>query len=261
MTYLRPVDAPISDTFEGHQKRTPPSVEPGVDYACAYGTPILAPANGTVIAIKTTNSTATGRYVTLKLDDGRTTRDLHLSRIDVKWGERVWAGKPLGLSGGSAKGDDWGVGPHLHRTLWAGDAWYTRFLDFEDYVTTGSPAGQEEDDMSWKEQLSDDLTAGDMLKSMYWQNTDGIPGVKKDGTQVARLKRIEARVAAGNAAVKALAEAKGFDAAPILAAIEDVAERPLSLSDEQLELLAAKINTDPAEIKAAIREAFAEAFA
>jgi hypothetical protein len=119
----------------------------------------------------------------------------------------------------------------------------------------------EEDDMSWDEKINGGFTRDEMLAKTFWQVTDGIPGRKNDGAQVARLKRIESATRANGAAIKALAEAKGIDPTPILAAIEEVAERPLTLSAAQIDQLAERINTSPEDMKAAMREVFAEAFA
>jgi hypothetical protein len=138
--YLRPCDAPISASWQDHHDRTPPSSEPGTDYACAYGTPILAAADGTVAALSTSTSGGTGRYLTIDLDDGRRTRDLHLSEIWVGVGSRVTRGQAVAASGASGFGSNWGYGAHVHRTLFprhAND--FSRTLDFEVYVGDTEP--------------------------------------------------------------------------------------------------------------------------
>jgi len=45
-----PVDPrwPLSDTFQGHLDRVPPSTAPGIDVACPTGTPVLSPGPGTI---------------------------------------------------------------------------------------------------------------------------------------------------------------------------------------------------------------------
>ena len=84
MGYQRPCgNVYISDTWQGHLDRHPPSSEPGTDYAVAIGRPVHAAGVGTVVDFKTTNSYATGRYVTVRLDDGRTVRYLHLQAVSV----------------------------------------------------------------------------------------------------------------------------------------------------------------------------------
>lgn len=139
MGYLRPCNAPISSSWQDHKNRNPPSSEPGTDYACAYGTPILAAEAGLISDAKTTNGAATGRYVTISLDSGSTVRYLHLSSLIVSRGQRVSRGQQIAWSGASANGSDWGVGAHVHTTLWPGAIWAAPTVDFERYT--------EEDDM------------------------------------------------------------------------------------------------------------------
>jgi murein DD-endopeptidase len=139
-------NAPVSADWANHKNRTPPSSEPGTDYATAYGTAVAAPGNGTVIEIKTSNSGAMGRYVAINLDDGRATRAIHLSRVDVKNGVRVTRGQVIGLSGASGNGSDWYYGPHVHQTLWPGAYWAAPTIDFELYTgTTPTPPPKLED--------------------------------------------------------------------------------------------------------------------
>jgi murein DD-endopeptidase MepM/ murein hydrolase activator NlpD len=129
MGYQRPCDAPISGgnedprvgTYRAHREgiHRPRSREAGVDYACAQGTPLHAPADGVVHAVKDTNSDATGRFLTLDLDDGRRVRWLHLKAQHFPApGTRFQRGQVLAHSGGSASGSDTGVGSHVHVTLW-----------------------------------------------------------------------------------------------------------------------------------------------
>lgn len=118
MGYLAP-DAPISDSWQGHKNRNPPSAEPGTDYALAYGSPVPAADPGVVVDLKTSNSGGTGRYLTINLDDGRRIRYLHLSEIWLSVGTRVGRGTHIGKSGASGNGNDWYYGPHVHVSLWA----------------------------------------------------------------------------------------------------------------------------------------------
>lgn len=115
--WIRPVNAPISDTFLGHTRRNPPSTEPGVDYACGYGTPVVAPSDGYVHSLKTTNSGAMGRFTMVRLGP-HWMRFLHGSRVPVYAGQKFRQGETLLISGASAWGKDWGVGSHVHVTLW-----------------------------------------------------------------------------------------------------------------------------------------------
>lgn len=101
--------------YEGHQ---------GYDWLMPTGTPILAVANGTVISLSNaafacpilnTTIPADGNgYVVVEHDlpGGVRVRTLHahLSRKDVRVGDRVTAGQQIGLSGGVGCA----LNPHLH---------------------------------------------------------------------------------------------------------------------------------------------------
>jgi hypothetical protein len=138
--YRLPVDAPVSCSWQCHRDRDPPSSEPGTDYASAYGTPIAAAGAGWISDVKSDPGDATGRFIQLSLDDGRTVRYLHLSTIWRGYGARVVAGEGLGESGASGYGNDWHYGPHVHTTLWNGPAWSGPTIDFALY------AGEEDED-------------------------------------------------------------------------------------------------------------------
>ncbi|MCZ7377097.1 M23 family metallopeptidase [Micromonospora sp. WMMC250] len=153
-SYLRPCgNVRISSSWQDHRSRTPPSGEPGTDYAVGTGTPVQAAANGTVRYVKTDTSTATGRVVGMAHDDGNYTRHLHLSSITVSIGQRVSRGQTIAYSGASANGSNSGVGPHVHTSLWLSTGSPTNFgatVDFETYVgdvTNPNPPDQEVDDV------------------------------------------------------------------------------------------------------------------
>jgi hypothetical protein len=86
----------------------------GVDLRAKEGTPVLAPADGTVAY--TTSSGACGWGVCI--DHTPTLRSLfcHLSRKDVSEGQQVKAGQVIGLSGGRRghPGAGTSTAPHLH---------------------------------------------------------------------------------------------------------------------------------------------------
>jgi murein DD-endopeptidase MepM/ murein hydrolase activator NlpD len=102
----------ISDDFNDHKKRG--SKNPGTDYVVGVGTPVFAIGDGTVCKTVTSISGAGGRMVWLDLADGGFADYLHLSRIDVKAGQKVTKGQQLGLSGASGLGKENGYGAHLH---------------------------------------------------------------------------------------------------------------------------------------------------
>jgi len=138
-TYLRPCgDVPISSSWQGHKNRNPPSGEPGTDYAVITGTQIRAAANGVIVDRKDSTTTATGRYLALRADDGNYIRYLHLQSSTVPLGARVARGQVIAYSGASGFGTDTGYGPHVHVSLWIGGTplqlGFTNSVDFESYV-------------------------------------------------------------------------------------------------------------------------------
>jgi murein DD-endopeptidase len=123
----------LSDNFADHKARK--SVNPGVDYPVAMGTPVMAVAGGKVN--KTVNNTtgAGGRMVLIQ--HGSYKADyLHLSKILVKAGQTVKAGDVIGMSGASGRGKERGYGPHLHLSIRKGGAHLTGKgnLDFEAFM-------------------------------------------------------------------------------------------------------------------------------
>jgi murein DD-endopeptidase MepM/ murein hydrolase activator NlpD len=98
----------------------PASYHTGADVAVPTGTPVRAPADG-VVALASGPFTLEGNLVIVDHGMGLTSAFLHLSRIDVRVGDRVRQGDPLGLSGATGRA----TGPHLH---W-GVTWRGRRLD------------------------------------------------------------------------------------------------------------------------------------
>ena len=126
-------------SFAGHEARTPPSVNPGCDYApLSIGHAVWAVADGTVTDIDTSIGGSGGRLIHIDHTALGTGSDyLHLSAIQVAIGQTVTQGQQIGLSGASADGSETGVGAHLHisyRTA-LGHA-YTNFnnIDFDAYI-------------------------------------------------------------------------------------------------------------------------------
>lgn len=141
-TYLRPCgDVRISSSWQGHKNRNPPSGEPGTDYAVPIGTPVRAAANGVIVDRKDSTSTATGRYLALRADDGNYLRYLHLRSSAVLPGTRVSRGQVIAESGASGFGSETGYGSHLHVSLWIGGTplqlGFTNSVDFEQYAEPG----------------------------------------------------------------------------------------------------------------------------
>ncbi|MEX8058556.1 M23 family metallopeptidase [Microbacterium sp. 16-032] len=148
MGYITPCDASITDTWQGHKNRNPPSQEPGTDYGAARGTPVRCAEAGTVVDLQSSPSGATGRYVTVNLDDGRRVRYLHLSQVTVGVGARVSRGQTIALSGASGFGSETGYGAHVHVSLWSSPGQsISNTIDFQLYVGNATTPPQEEDDM------------------------------------------------------------------------------------------------------------------
>jgi len=88
----------------------PGSYHGGIDLALPAGTPVLAPADGVVTLAADRAFTLEGRLLLVDHGGGLESAFLHLSRIDVRVGQRVRRGQPIGLVGATGRA----TGPHLH---------------------------------------------------------------------------------------------------------------------------------------------------
>ena len=95
--------SPIYGTQQFHQ---------GLDIANAIGTPVVAPANGTVA--ETGYNAGYGRYIKIQHGYGMVTLYGHLSKVDVRGGQRVKKGELIGNIGNTGSS----TGPHLHYEVW-----------------------------------------------------------------------------------------------------------------------------------------------
>jgi hypothetical protein len=111
-SFLWPVTGRISTLF-GSQRiyaGEPGAYHSGIDVARSTGTIVLAPADGIVILATPRPFTLEGNLVLVDHGMGLSSALMHLSRIDVKLGERVRRGQPIGAVGRSGRA----TGPHLH---------------------------------------------------------------------------------------------------------------------------------------------------
>lgn len=108
-SYLWPVRGRISSAFGWRNISVAGNrFHGGIDIAAPNGTPVAA-ARGGVIA-RSGWVGAYGYMVAIDHGDGWETRYAHLSRIDVREGERVAQGAVIGLVGSTGAS----TGPHLH---------------------------------------------------------------------------------------------------------------------------------------------------
>ena len=88
----------------------------GVDYAGAYGSPVVAPAAGRVSLVGRESQGFIIHGNVVGIDHGQAVASIlmHLSRIDVKEGDFVKAGQVIGALGSTGAS----TGPHLHWGLY-----------------------------------------------------------------------------------------------------------------------------------------------
>ena len=111
MAFIWPTTGRISGVY-GSQRiynGTPKSPHSGVDVAASKGTPLKAPAAG-IVTFANPGLYLTGGTVLIDHGHGLNSNFLHLSRIDVKVGQRVEQGQVFGLVGATGRA----TGPHMH---------------------------------------------------------------------------------------------------------------------------------------------------
>lgn len=103
-----PVNGTISQEWGRRSSGYASGRHEGVDFAVPVGTQVTSPLGGTVLWAKWAG--AYGWAVLVAQEDGTYSLVAHLSRMNVKSGQRVQAGQLLGLSGNSGNS----TGPHVH---------------------------------------------------------------------------------------------------------------------------------------------------
>ena len=109
--FIWPVQGRISGRF-GNQRvynGTPKSPHSGMDIAAEQGAPVKAPAAG-IVTFAAPDLYLTGGTVLIDHGAGVSSNFLHLSRIDVKVGDRVEQGQVFAAVGATGRA----TGPHLH---------------------------------------------------------------------------------------------------------------------------------------------------
>lgn len=110
-TFIKPAQGRISGVY-GSQRilgGIPGSPHAGLDIAAPAGAPVIAPADG-IVRLADGPFTLEGNLILLDHGMGLVSAFLHLSRIDVKLGQRVKQGEVIARVGGTGRAS----GPHLH---------------------------------------------------------------------------------------------------------------------------------------------------
>lgn len=120
--FVQPAQGRISGVY-GSQRidnGVPKSPHYGLDIAVPTGTPVKAPADG-IVSFADSRLILTGGTVLIDHGRGLSSSFLHLSRIDVKVGDRVEQGEVFAAAGATGRAS----GPHVH---W-GFNWFDVRLD------------------------------------------------------------------------------------------------------------------------------------
>ena len=121
-TFQWPVQGRISGRFGNARiyNGQPGAGHSGMDIAAPTGTPVKAPAAG-IVSFVAPDLYLTGGTLVLDHGYGISSNFLHLSRIDVKVGERIEQGQVIAIVGATGRA----TGPHLH---W-GMNWFDTRID------------------------------------------------------------------------------------------------------------------------------------
>jgi murein DD-endopeptidase MepM/ murein hydrolase activator NlpD len=122
-SFAWPATGRISGLFGAQRiyKGEPGSYHSGVDVAKPTGAPVAAPADGVVILAADSPFTLEGNLLMIDHGMGLNSAFLHLSRIDVRVGDRVRQGQLIGQVGATGRA----TGSHLH---W-GMKWHDSRID------------------------------------------------------------------------------------------------------------------------------------
>ena len=116
-SFEAPVKAAATDSFGTRRTYNGKlaSIHKGTDFRAASGTPVLAGNSGVVVLAQPLYFE--GNCVMIDHGLGLMSISMHLSRIDVKPGQKIAKGEQIGLSGATGRV----TGPHLHWAIrWQG---------------------------------------------------------------------------------------------------------------------------------------------
>lgn len=119
LPFAQPVTANVRQTSGFGYRRDPirggTRLHAGMDWAGAYGTPIFATGDGVIVHAGW--QSGYGRLVKIQHEFGVHTRYAHLSKMNVKVGQRVSRGDQIGAMGNSGRS----TGTHLHYEVRVGE--------------------------------------------------------------------------------------------------------------------------------------------
>lgn len=111
LSFTAPVALPVNSRFGVRHLagEAAPRRHEGVDFAAPTGTPVAASAEGEVVRTGY-EPAGYGRFIEVEHANGMRTFYAHLSRVDVRPGDRVLQGERIGRVGSTG----YSTGPHLH---------------------------------------------------------------------------------------------------------------------------------------------------
>jgi murein DD-endopeptidase MepM/ murein hydrolase activator NlpD/cell wall-associated NlpC family hydrolase len=164
-----------------------PKLHKGIDYRVSVGTNVMVINPGIVItADMNADPDGYGALISIKHDDGKETRYGHMSRIDVKSGQRIDTPTIIGKTGGQPKTPGAGnsQGPHLHFEIREGgkatdpssndnDNIYYRFLNDSDIdkLNTTPPDEDSDEKYEYKKEEITVVVGGQGYATKEWMKS------------------------------------------------------------------------------------------